>query len=295
MHIVFLNGSEFRGTWHDLTRALWHPHFISLVLGMTAILLVVRPYEHILPQGIMLQTLIIASCVIIFLGTSLLLLSRSARRGARIASLVFIIPSVATASVWGVGSSAIAGGQALDMLGWAQMLAFNLVFCILGEIFLATFLLQRIAVETGLKALPIAALPPADAPPAAKSPDSGMQKMAAIAPKPPQDHSLEILGQKLALADIWHLKAEEHYVQVWLRDGKPLLLRGRLADAIAQLPEGSGMQVHRSHWVANKAVAALDRQRDGWRLQIRTGQEVPVARNRQADVRDWIEGILETA
>jgi hypothetical protein len=43
-------------------------------------------------------------------------------------------------------------------------------------------------------------------------------------------------GGKLVAADIWHLKAEEYYVSVHLRCGRALL-RGRLADVIAQLPQ----------------------------------------------------------
>jgi DNA-binding LytR/AlgR family response regulator len=86
-----------------------------------------------------------------------------------------------------------------------------------------------------------------------------------------------------------HLKAEEHYVAVTLREGRSLLLRGRLADAIAQLPLDQGMQVHRSHWVARAALAQVFRAQTGWRLRLDSGLEVPIARNRSADVRAWVE------
>ncbi|MGO4907469.1 LytTR family DNA-binding domain-containing protein [Pseudorhodobacter sp. W20_MBD10_FR17] len=161
-----------------------------------------------------------------------------------------------------------------------------MVLCVAAEIFLASFLLEKIAKETGLKAQPIIAF----AQTSSEFPPPATLVIEAPATQTPLWS--EVLGQRLEVDTIWHLKAEEHYVAVTLQDGRALLLRGRLADAIDQLPSAAGMQVHRSHWVANAALAGLQRNRGGWRLQLHNTQEVPVARNRQSDVRNWAEALL---
>jgi hypothetical protein len=74
---------------------------------------------------------------------------------------------------------------------------------------------------------------------------------------------VKLLGKRLAVAEIRHPKAE-----------------------------AAGMQVHRSHWVAHAALTGLWRAREGWRLRLQGGQEVPVARNRATAVKDWACSVL---
>ncbi|WP_022704634.1 LytTR family DNA-binding domain-containing protein [Pseudorhodobacter ferrugineus] len=291
MHIIFLNGSEFRGSWREFTRALWHPLFILLVLGMTAVIFLVRPYDHILPEEVILRTLIVASAVVVFLAFAIFCLYRCARTRTRTYGVAVIVPANIVTSVWAVNLSVFAGGHALGAMGWVQLIAFNFVFCLVGELILASFLLRRIALETGLRAHPIAVFSQSLQPAAKQAIVSDRPEPAT----PPRPQQLEILGQPVALDQIWHLKAEEHYVLLSLRDGSSLLLRGRLADAIAQVPIETGLQVHRSHWVARSALADLDRKRDGWRLRLQNGADVPVARNRQTEVRSWVEAALQAS
>lgn len=291
MHIIFLNGSEFRGSWSEFTRSLWHPLFVALILLMTAFLFLARPYDHILPADMILRTLIVTSSVIVFLSFSIFCMSRCALYQICAYSVAVFAPATVVTSLWAVAFSVYAGGQALDALGWVQFLAFNFVFCMMGELILASFLLRRIALEIGLQAHPIAVVSPAEPPEAKRMEAPDRAKQAA----PPSPSHLEILGQPVALNQIWHLKAEEHYVLLGLRDGTSVLLRGRLADAIAQVPVDAGLQVHRSHWVARAALADLERKRDGWRLRLHNGTDIPVARNRQTEVRSWVEAALQEA
>ncbi|WP_168199215.1 LytTR family DNA-binding domain-containing protein [Pseudorhodobacter turbinis] len=250
---------------------------------MTAIIFILRPYDPFMPEDVIVRKLIIVSSVIVFLAVLVVLFLQSNQWRIFRRTLPVIIIAVLIASVWGVSISSLAGGHFLGPLEWLQLLAFNTVFTTLGEIFLASFLLKAIVRDTGMVALPIAAQPPAE--PSTATPEEPVECPAW----------LEILGNRLKADDIWHLKAEEHYVAIHLRDGQSLLARGRLVDAIAQLPENCGMQVHRSHWIAAEALAALHRHRSGWRLDLHNGHDVPVARNRQANVRPWAEAILQSA
>lgn len=71
---------------------------------------------------------------------------------------------------------------------------------------------------------------------------------------------------------------QDHYVDVHTDKGNTLVLM-RLADAIAEMEGVSGMQIHRSHWVALDAVAGSLR-KDG-RLFLRMTDEklLPVSRS----------------
>ena len=71
----------------------------------------------------------------------------------------------------------------------------------------------------------------------------------------------------IALADVIALAAEEHYVRVMTADRSELVY-GRLSDAIAEMPESAGMQVHRSWWVAEGGHLTSQRGERRYRLQL---------------------------
>ena len=89
---------------------------------------------------------------------------------------------------------------------------------------------------------------------------------------PPQDRGSLVM-----------LKAELHYLQVVTDRGSALILYN-LTDAIAQLPSGLGLSVHRSYWVAHDAIERLEKRGRQGELLLRNGQQVPVSRNRMAEV-----------
>ena len=78
------------------------------------------------------------------------------------------------------------------------------------------------------------------------------------------------------------VQAQEHYVRVITSDGAPCTLY-RFGDAPRELEGLSGLQVHRSFWVADAGVAALKNGRRGLRIVLRNGEQVPVSA-RHADL-----------
>lgn len=86
------------------------------------------------------------------------------------------------------------------------------------------------------------------------------------------------------------LEMEDHYLRVYTAAGSTLILL-RLRDAIAELGGADGLQVHRSWWVARRAVEGRVVDGRNVRLKLRTGIEAPVARNSIAALRDagWID------
>lgn len=73
------------------------------------------------------------------------------------------------------------------------------------------------------------------------------------------------------------LSSEDHYTRIRTARGEELVLL-RLADAIREAAPTQGLQVHRSHWVALKAVTAARRDGDRAILTLSDGTEIPVSR-----------------
>lgn len=81
------------------------------------------------------------------------------------------------------------------------------------------------------------------------------------------------------------LCGEDHYVRAYNQAGSTLILM-RLRDAIAELdPALDGCRVHRSWWVARHAVTGSRNAGRALRLVLANGLEVPVARERVAQLR----------
>jgi hypothetical protein len=78
--------------------------------------------------------------------------------------------------------------------------------------------------------------------------------------------------------ELYLLSSELHYLKVVTNQGKVLIL-GSLKDAIQQLPEQQGMQVHRSHWVSFVAIKKYNKEGRQGKLLLINGEEIPVSRS----------------
>ena len=88
-------------------------------------------------------------------------------------------------------------------------------------------------------------------------------------------------------APLISVSVRDHYIVVTTAGGQASVLM-RFADAIAELDGVAGMQVHRSHWVADSAVRQLERRQGRMFLILSGGREVPVSRSYQdAVVARW--------
>ena len=118
--------------------------------------------------------------------------------------------------------------------------------------------------------IPGAAVPAADAPAAA--PPDFFRRM------PPA------LGR-----DLLALEMEDHYLRIHTALGSDLILL-RLRDALGELGPSRGRQVHRSWWVAEGAVASVERDPRRAILVLRNGLRVPVSKSFRDQVKDagWL-------
>lgn len=83
---------------------------------------------------------------------------------------------------------------------------------------------------------------------------------------------------------VLQVRADDHYLHVVTRQGRSLI-RGRMRDAALRLNEADGLQIHRSHWVADEAVAKVMLRGRDYRLLLKDGTDVPVSRSRIASIR----------
>lgn len=93
---------------------------------------------------------------------------------------------------------------------------------------------------------------------------------------PPRPRLLDRLPEGIA-GEILHLSVSNHYVEVATEAGTGRLLI-RFADALAELDGADGLRVHRSHWVARRAVEAVERCNGRPYIRLRNGRLVPVSR-----------------
>ncbi|WP_152536213.1 LytTR family DNA-binding domain-containing protein [Mesorhizobium loti] len=98
--------------------------------------------------------------------------------------------------------------------------------------------------------------PPVAARPAAVTPPS----LPPQAPQPTRPPLVDRLPHA-ARGKLLYLSMQDHYVEVHTDRGTSLVLM-RLADAIREVGDVNGVQIHRSHWVALDAVAG-SRRKDG--------------------------------
>lgn len=112
--------------------------------------------------------------------------------------------------------------------------------------------------------------------PVAAPPSSSPSTPAAF-PSAPSDAACPEFCQAagILLDDLHAISAEEHYLRLHTRFGSRMI-RHSFRAALAQMPPGTGLQVHRSHWVAFGKVHHVD---SGKSLQLRLadGTAIPVS------------------
>jgi hypothetical protein len=83
---------------------------------------------------------------------------------------------------------------------------------------------------------------------------------------------------------ILHLTVADHYTEVTTSRGRELTLL-RFSDALGELGDTPGLQVHRSHFVADLHVDGLSRTEGRLTIRTKDGREIPVSRSRAEAVR----------
>jgi hypothetical protein len=73
------------------------------------------------------------------------------------------------------------------------------------------------------------------------------------------------------------IEAEDHYCRLHLTGGRSLLVLHRFGDALREVADLDGAQVHRGAWVSAKGVAGAERDGRRWLLILADGARIPVS------------------
>lgn len=86
---------------------------------------------------------------------------------------------------------------------------------------------------------------------------------------------------------ILHLEAQGNYVAI-TTDTTSHEVPGPFSALVGQMPPELGRRVHRSHWVAHRAITGHHRKGREMLLDLSSGATVPVALPRHAEVLEWL-------
>lgn len=89
--------------------------------------------------------------------------------------------------------------------------------------------------------------------------------------------------------DIISLSMQDHYVEVTSTQGKELILM-RFSDALDEISNWPGAQVHRSHWVAQKHIGELQKASNKKIVTLSDGRHLPVSSTYVDDLNELLKG-----
>lgn len=118
-------------------------------------------------------------------------------------------------------------------------------------------------------------------PPAASEAQGAQQAPVQTAPEPPP--MLARLKPENR-GPILRLSAEDHYTLTVTSRGRELILI-RFSDALSELGDTIGTQIHRSHWIARAAFDALVTREGKLMARLKDGTELPVSRSFASEVK----------
>lgn len=83
--------------------------------------------------------------------------------------------------------------------------------------------------------------------------------------------------------ELLRLSVQDHYTEIVTTRGRQLVLL-RFSDALKEIGQTEGLQVHRSHWIADADAVSLRKQAGRLHVITRDGTEIPVSRSYSAAV-----------
>lgn len=171
----------------------------------------------------------------------------------------------------------------LEALGGAYAVAAELLQ--VAPLYLLTWVLLNVApsVAIGWTSQPVALTPPEPAAPPAPEPVPEAARSVASA-RSEKSMAATALGWPPAIGDdVLSVTADLHYLHVRTTLGRTTVL-GSLSAVEAHFND-AGLRIHRSHWVARRAIRRVVHGANGWRCELHDGERLPISRRRVADIK----------
>nr|WP_239029977.1 LytTR family DNA-binding domain-containing protein [Nereida sp. MMG025] len=77
--------------------------------------------------------------------------------------------------------------------------------------------------------------------------------------------------------DLISISSEDHYIRICTTKGEEMILL-RLSDAVREVGDTAGLQVHRSHWIATDHVRMVHKLKDRAEITLSNDRVIPVSR-----------------
>lgn len=319
MPFVFINGTKVQGGIRDIWSVLTDAHSIVFYLVAGAVFGYLYPSDHLttLEWWVKIACVLFAVTVLMtVLGSYLSLFVTISRRIDWLVAPVpvILLSSVVTMEVicrpvafWVCGAEWLSNPDLARLIAtnYLVFLGFEILFSIFvfptterGKALLAQARLDNL--QRGAERFHV--IPVADTVRPAmiladRATGSADERIAARTPvtvapggpgKEPREQTtsarrteLVVGSESFAFGALRMICAEEHYVRITTTTGVHLL-RFRFSDAISQLPDEVGIQVHRSYWLSYDAIAGRARLPDGRTLvTLWNGETVTVPRARR--------------
>ncbi|NOR63849.1 MAG: hypothetical protein GQ535_15340 [Rhodobacteraceae bacterium] len=100
--------------------------------------------------------------------------------------------------------------------------------------------------------------------------------------------SIKALLPAQKYSEIWVISAADHYVEIISEQGRHMH-RMTMKSAVAKTDEGEGLRVHRSHWVAHRAMFTLSKEGERYFLTLRNGERLPVSPKMAPEVQAYLD------
>lgn len=268
MKIIFVNGKSEPATANDILRMFQHPWSVAFVVLALLLFATIKPHAAVVPDIPFHQmTILWANSVVGYYALYLVAAWWAQRTGRNLWSIVALGVISLYQTLGGAALVVALGHPAVPLNDILQLFVFHIVLLSLLETIFTAFILRKAKADNA------AALAGAGTP--VPPPET-----------PPNAQTVVLLGQVFVTDELEAISAQEHFVQITTRTGQHQL-RGRLSDIEAQLPDSIGFRVHRSHWVAARAVKGLQRG-PSWAVTLHDGKTLPVARPRREAVEGWL-------
>ena len=84
--------------------------------------------------------------------------------------------------------------------------------------------------------------------------------------------------------DLYSLSVNDHYVEAETAKGTHMVLM-RFSDALTEVENIDGLQIHRSHWIAKESVSKVDKRDGKIIITLKNAKKYPVSRSRLQTVK----------
>ncbi len=277
LRFLFVNGTHAQLTTREVLQFFRQPRTVAGFALSAVALFVFQPFPDlsILPMAeeVVFWGITFPAAFLVYLAVSILMARVAPQAitliGHAVAAVLVALLSPDLAVLLGMDPGATSSSDRL-LVG-----AFSLIWSVAIEFLMVTYLIPDYLAQLQGRT---------DQPEPAGLTDFTDRPFAPGAGATPR---VVLLGRSFALPELLLVTADEHYVHIHTLNGRQML-RGRMSDVEAQLPDSWGLRIHRSHWVAARMVRALHRARDGWTLELTDGQVLPVARARREAVAEWV-------